>query len=538
MRKYLGAGLMALSLAMCFNSEAGELPPAFGAALQASTYSGVGPVYRAFPDGAREAQRLGVKALKISMSREALVTPTFYHLAQLQGVSDSQLQNSVQSLTEMAKLKAYDYVLSLPFETIFIQTTEIGLADQSSHYWNISTVPLSEVSLQNIYRQHYDLAIHLLNRYRGTGRTFVLFDHEADWHASIWNGSGYSDNTDIGHANYLKYWPIRQKAVNDARRAVASDVKIYNMCEVVRVGTSVTSGAKSLTRDVLSQVTCDLVGYSAHDTALIADGGQTLRQAVDYIRARARPSPIFGQNQVIISEIAVPELIGYLPRKDQVVQAIDQYLRQGMPWIIYWQFYDNEGVGNYLVKPNNDFSETFYSLLAKLGIDPRQLAGRVSSQPSFVIGNAPAPQPAPTPNPTPTPTPTPPPATAACKDMQRVPATWNSTAISGVSASVSKMYYELLGGVGSYVNGARHITSLNAQGYSLQSLRLDVINDPAVRTELNKVYQYYLGRPVTKVDYARVKTYYQTPGNSLRGLELQILNSAECKQRKAAGLAQ
>ncbi|HRK07292.1 MAG TPA: hypothetical protein PLZ57_05950 [Pseudobdellovibrionaceae bacterium] len=387
----------------------GELPSGMGVSLQAPAYSGVGLKARGFVDGAREAHRLGFKTFKISMAREALVIPSFYHLAELESKSQTQLESQVQSLRDLAQLKSYDYVLSLPFETIFLQTTEIRLDDPQSHYWNMATVPLSPTALNRIYQEHYELGVYLLTRYKGSARTFVLQDHEADWHAAIWNGSSYSENTAIGHANYLKYWPIRQKAIDDARRAVQSDVRLLHMCEVVRLRETVLSGAKSLARDVLPQVNCDLIGYSAHDTALLPDDGATLKKAIEYLRANSQASPKFGRNHVVLSEIAVPELFGgaYLPRTTQVVRAMDQALREGMPWVLYWQFYDNDNVGNWIVKPNNDFGSTFYALLAKLGLEPQKLAQRVAKVPQFNGQMTPQPTPAPTPAPTPLPTPGP-----------------------------------------------------------------------------------------------------------------------------------
>lgn len=370
-------------------SAAGPLPAGFGAALQNSRYNGVGPAFRALPDGAREAHRLGLRTLKIAMAREARNIPGFYSLPELHNVSQARIME-VQSLTEMARLPVYDYVLSLPFDTLFIHTSEIGEHDPNSHFWNLNQKPLSAAALSGLYQEHYDFTRYLMEKFRGTGRKFVLQDHEADWHASVYDPATgtYSENTDIGHQNYRLYWSTRQKAVEDARRSLSSDVKVYQMCEVVRLRDSVLKNGKSLARDVLSTVTCDLVGYSAHDTAMIDDGGATLKAAVEYIRARARPSPTFGTNQVIISEIAVPEALNggsYLPLVPQVTRIMADYLKSGMPWVLSWQFYDEPTFGNWLVKPDNGFSHTFLGFMAELGVDPLSLSGRTSSLPAYVV---------------------------------------------------------------------------------------------------------------------------------------------------------
>lgn len=549
-----------------------ELPPSFGAALQSSKYNPTGPVHNSLTDGALEAYRLGLKTLKISMAREVLMQPSFYYLAQHQGVSQAELENSTHSLVDMAQLKVYDYVLSLPFETLFIQTTEIGLNDPSSHYWNMNKVSLSQSALNGIYNQHYDFAVYLLKKFKGSGRTFVLQDHEADWHASILNVSNhsYSENTDIGHSNYLKYWTLRQKAVDDAKKSFNSDVRIFNMCEVVRLRETILHGSKSLARDILPQVSCDLVGYSAHDTA-IGDDPSLLQRAVAYLKQQAQPSSTFGANQVIISEIAVPETLNngfYLSKLERVSHSINNYLKEGMPWVLYWQLYDNDGSGNWLIKPDNDFSLVFNNLMMKMGLNSRGIADRVTALPRY--SNRPSELPIEN-------------KTKdcdlnghvvrhnmhittylsssvqigqtcqsekricnngllsgswmqkSCEVKRAVQCTDNqlirpSAALpSGVDPNVKQLYDDLLGGVGNYLAGAQFITNLYKQGYTLQSLRRDVLRDSAVLNQVNILYQNYLGRNIDPADYENVKRYLDN-GGTLRAIELQIVSSPECKK--------
>ncbi|HMN68015.1 MAG TPA: hypothetical protein PKC28_05700 [Bdellovibrionales bacterium] len=349
------------------NSAAGSVPRGFGVAHQLVGYNPKGALSNVFVDGANDALSLGIKTFKINISRGALLS-NFYQIPQ------SQL-NSVNSMVEMSKLPAYNQVLEMPFDTIFLDADNISLDGRSANYWNFDAVAMTAYDEQAVYNETYDFGVYLLTKFAATNRTFVIQNHEGDWHTLV-NGVDANGNTvlrydlpgsDVGLENFRKYWTVRQRAIDDARKAVASQAKLYHMCEVVRLaglvddslaGTRTVKG-KSLTRDVLPQVTCDLVGYSAHDTANAGDGLVRFTKALSLIRQHAKTSPTFGANQVIISEIAVPELLSngaYLPQIEGIAQLIRDLLKGGMPYVLYWQMYE-EPTGNYIRASNGQLSK-------------------------------------------------------------------------------------------------------------------------------------------------------------------------------------
>lgn len=356
------------------------LPSGFGTALQNPRYNPVGERSNAFVDGARDAYYLGIQTLKIFMGPNAYQQKYFYFLPEAE-------TSKVKNLVDMAHISSYKTVLEMPFKTIFINNVEMAAFSLA-----FAQTEITPAQLDAIYKENYDLSLHLLNSYRGSGKTFVLQNWEGDWLSSIHNGSGYSDNTPIGITNFIKYWNVRQKAVNDARKAVKSDVAVYHMCEVVRVIPGWKENKPSLTRDALPHVTCDLVGYSSYESALVLDGGATFQKSFDYIKQHAKPSEAFGSSNVIVSEIGVPE--GTEPYgaayQDQNAAIVHNLLVAGVPYVLYWNMYDNECrsdktdcssdssyqrnlsandmAGYWIRRPDGSLGGTFQKILSSFGL--------------------------------------------------------------------------------------------------------------------------------------------------------------------------
>ena len=101
---------------------------------------------------------------------------------------------------------------------------------------------------------------------------------------------------------------------------------------------------------------------------------------------------------------------------------------------------------------------------------------------------------------------------------------------AGVHPDIKKLYTDIFGGVGKHLSGAQYITNLYNQGYTLQSLRNDLVNDSATLSTINNLYQTYLNRNIDPADFNNVKNYLKN-GGDLRSIELQIIASAECKSQ-------
>ena len=619
-------------------------------------------------DGARHALELGIKTLKINLSRGSLIrgnNETFYNLP------NSEI-DQIKTLADAVNSPSIKTVLDMDFETVFIDADNISLDGRTNNYWNFESQPMQAVDKEAIKNETYDMAVALLNNYKSESKTFVIQNHEGDSHASI-SVHPQGVPSAIGIQNFKDYWRIRQKAIAKARRDVPSRSKVYHMCEVTSVRKPMFEGQQSLTTDVLPYVACDLVGYSAHDTANDSSGGANLLKAIDFIRKHAQNSPvsIFGSNRVLISEIAVPEKLKgvYRYQTDPVARQIAKFLEEGMPWVLYWQLYEsgidpktNDYKGNWLIKPDRSKSLMFNSLVKQfagknqrrnylegirelstqyfgeisadneavslqLDVAGREgslarieesfawikeswaryygavpdyayvdaemnylLAGRANDATkrtlenlirveaaklkgendltaipaaecnfngnsiavggevqAFMAMSVPAGQvcasqtrvcnsdgtlsgsftytsctvAAVTPVIIPV-------TVARCSDIGLIASSDSGALPSGVSAEVKRTYWQLLGGIGPHLAGARYITSLREQGYTMKSLRKDIINDPAISGKINDLYQHYLKRDIHAADFENVKIYLNGGGN-MRVLELQIVNSAECE---------
>ena len=308
---------------------AATLPANLGTAHARPRYNPHGAIQTAFLDGAKDAHNLGLQTLKIWNGPEVKSDPSFYFLSANERASLSDVSSALD-------LPSYKAVLAVPFKTVVFVVDDAVL-------WTMANTPLSQADKDRIYQSTHAFAVRLRKDFAGSGRTFVIQNHEGDWHIDpTGKPAAKNDPTPVGLNNFLEYWRIRQRAVADARASQPSDVKVYHLCEVVRVLPSLQSNAPSLTRDVLPQVACDLVGYSAYESALTSTS--VFEQALAYIRTKALASPTFGTNQVAVSEIGIPEQdpTYSTARQQELASLIESLVRRGLPYVLFWTLYDNE----------------------------------------------------------------------------------------------------------------------------------------------------------------------------------------------------
>ncbi|HWE40395.1 MAG TPA: hypothetical protein VG406_27835, partial [Isosphaeraceae bacterium] len=284
------------------------IPPGhrFGVALQGPRYNPFGPLGpNILFDGARDAHGLGFRTLKIAMN--ALVVNPDWRFYRLTTADITE----VRTVVDIARLDVFRRTLDLPFQTFVITADPLGEGNMDTIVAHAEKGrprpvdrPLTEAAKANIYRQIRELSLHLLATYRGTGKIFILQSAETDWHIVPYPDEAL-EPSDVALANGFDYLRLRQQAVDDARReARAEGVYLYNCVEVNRVKPG-PAGRRTVAGAILPRLDCDLVGYSAWETAGAADG--SFLRAVEYLRRVARPSFAFGRNQVIITEIGSVE---------------------------------------------------------------------------------------------------------------------------------------------------------------------------------------------------------------------------------------
>jgi hypothetical protein len=244
----------------------------------------------------------------------------------------------VDSLVQGAQTSYFKDLFSKAFTTYILVVTGLGRDDG---YWRNG---ISDEQKQDEQRQFYELTKHLLTRYRGTGKTFVLQHWEGDW---MVRGSFKADAepTPLALRSMIEWLNARQAGVNQAREEVGQQgVHVYHATEVNRVVQSMREGFPGVTNKVLPQTHVDLVSYSAWDSATEHyRDPNVLRDALDFIAAHAADSPDFGNRNVYLGEFGMPENSYSLEQIQTAIRnAVRSALDWGCPYIVYWQLYCNE----------------------------------------------------------------------------------------------------------------------------------------------------------------------------------------------------
>ena len=245
------------------------------------------------------------------------------------------------SLAELAaRDPAVRQVFDLPFGQFLVWVNA-----QAEGAW---TQGLKPAQVLREYRHVYELTVHLLKTYHGSGKSFYLGHWEGD---NMLRGDiGREGDAKMADAvrvqGFTDWLRIRQQAVDDAKRDTPHEgVEVWHYTEVNHPTISLREDRPSIANKVLPKVAVDFVSYSAydsqHDPAL-------LRDTLDYLQAKLSPKPGLPEKRVFIGEY------GFWTWKDGQVQntpaqqndkslrVIRTALDWGCPFILYWQLYNNE----------------------------------------------------------------------------------------------------------------------------------------------------------------------------------------------------
>ncbi|MEN8155530.1 MAG: hypothetical protein ABFS10_01145 [Bacteroidota bacterium] len=234
----------------------------------------------------------------------------------------------------------YTELFEKPFKTFVLNVA--SFVNSNAYYWKDY---LSEANIEQEEGEFYEFTKALLEKYAGTGKTFILQHHEGDWHLR-----GHT-NPDIDPApeaiaRMTEWLNARQRGVTKAREEVAAqDVFVYHAAEINLVVKSL-SGAPNMVNKVLPYTNLDLVSYSCYDACLKAAENENtvlLNQAINFIKRMMPDSEAFGNDNVYLGEYGVPEN-HYTPEQIEAVMknTVETGLEEKCPYIIYWQLYCNE----------------------------------------------------------------------------------------------------------------------------------------------------------------------------------------------------
>ena len=260
---------------------------------------------------------------------------------------------------------SYRHVFDMPFKTYICWTYVRGINQSEYHnYWRDG---LSAAEAQTEYNEIKELAEYLLTHYDGTGKTFLLGHWEGDW-AIRGNYDANANPSATAVKGMIDWLTVRQQAVSDARAAhPTSDCKVLHYSEV----NLVLAWEKGWTqpwqvtvhKDVIPQVAIDCVSYSAYEVCHILDPGlpfpQWMQDCLSAIESKttftaAAPygrKVFIGEYGAATSGVATP----YTAAQQSQLAAgtIKGAANWGAPFALYWEMYDNENKGFWLINSSN-----------------------------------------------------------------------------------------------------------------------------------------------------------------------------------------
>jgi hypothetical protein len=260
------------------------------------------------------------------------------------------LPGNVTSLLSLAKDgPSTRPVLDMPFRHIIAWAYPFSNPD--APFANGSYTPTEQA---NDYREMYDLTRYLLTNYNNSGKTFYLGHWEGDGYLDVVvNGVHWATNPSPAVVASMIAWENnRQKAVDDAKAGTAcTNVNVFYYAEVNRVRDARSNGPTNNIRAINAVVpyvtNLDFVSYSSYD-AMNYDTS-TLYAVLDYVEANIPPVPAAKAGRLPAERLWIGEYgwggsspAAQEPLNRAYVQRLLNYGAKAIPFILYWEIYDNE----------------------------------------------------------------------------------------------------------------------------------------------------------------------------------------------------
>lgn len=316
---------------------------------------------------AKAISDLGSDVIKLGMSYNAFGSS---------GYNLPTSPSTYPTLRSMAENEpSYKYVLDMGFSTYLFWCYPRSISGSEYHgYWRDG---LSSAEATAEYSEIRELCEYLLNHYNGTGKTFLIGHWEGDWAI---RGSYDPNQNPTGTAiqGMIDWLRNRQQAVTDARAAVpTSDVKVFCYAEVNLVNAWEQGWTKpwqlTVHKDVLPHVTIDMVSYSAYEVCTMLDPGlpfpgwmQQCLTAIESNTTFTAAAP-YGK-KVFIGEYGAPTSnVTPAQQGDLAMGTLKGAASWGCPFVLYWQMYDNEGIGYWMINSSNAKQPSYYKYQEYLG---------------------------------------------------------------------------------------------------------------------------------------------------------------------------
>jgi hypothetical protein len=151
----------------------------------------------------------------------------------------------------------------------------------------------------------------------------------------------------------------RQEGVEDARREVGMHgVTVAHAVEVNLV-VEAMQGKVTVTNSIVPELRADLYSYSSWDVGF---DRTRLIQALDYLKAKAPRSPLYGDDNIFLGEFGgTRDQVGPDGKlRDIHLGLAEAALGWGARWVLYWQVYCNAAAHVYRGRPKNSDLRGFW----------------------------------------------------------------------------------------------------------------------------------------------------------------------------------
>lgn len=265
---------------------------------------------------------------------------------------DVPKDESIQSLAALANEKSFKAVLGMDFKYYqiwayeFSQYTTEPKGEKKDENQIKFIDGLSDEYAAKCYKEVYDLAVHLLTTYSGTGKVFLLGNWEGDWHLR-WDYDRTKPANKKTIEGMTRWLNIRQQAIDDAKKNTPhKNVSLYHYVEV-NLSDLAVKGEECVTNSILPHINPDYVSFSSYTATNPPKTEQQMRERLtshlNYIESKMQPKPGIPGKRLFIGEYGWPQITYTQQQIDERAKWVMRCaLEWGCPYILFWEMYNNE----------------------------------------------------------------------------------------------------------------------------------------------------------------------------------------------------
>ena len=278
---------------------------------------------------AKHIRGMGSNILKISLGPKS---PKSYGFEKSKATSTLELFQSIPD---------YKQVFDMDFKYIFAWVHTL-----TDVKWKKR---INRTEEKKLYNEMFEFASYLLKEYNNSGKTFMIGNWEGDWllHPG-YNRKMTPPKKDV--KNMTKWFQIRQKAIDDAKRKVKhTNVAIYHYIEV-NLALKGMQGETCISKDILPKVAIDFVSYSSYEAIknkTYEEKKMALEEVFTFIEKQLKPKKgLPFKRRVYLGEYGYhanskkPQT--FQKQFDETKEIMQIALELNIPFALHWQMYNNE----------------------------------------------------------------------------------------------------------------------------------------------------------------------------------------------------